>query len=126
MNDKKQKHHSALPENTEKRTAGMRASHAINRYLHFLSETTQRGRPVDIGKLEADIATTDNYAQKAVLLAKLHREQAKQTDRPDGDELRNEFLKYINPYSERHGITYQVWRELGVPVADLKVSGFRR
>lgn len=39
---------------------------------------------------------------------------------PDPAEFEGDFVKAVKPYSERHGITYQAWRELGVPAIVLR------
>jgi len=44
----------------------------------------------------------------------------------DIGQLEKAFVKAAAPYSERKGITYATWREVGVPAAVLEKAGIRR
>lgn len=114
---------SSDPAQREKMALGAAANRAVDSYLRFLSDTRSPGRRVNQTKLQQDIRDETNLAKKTILIARLHnaiqREQlmALQQIRED------EFLKHVNWFSEKHEITYQVWREMGVPVAVLKKAG---
>jgi hypothetical protein len=56
------------------------------------------------------------------LQAELTRLQAK----VDLSGLEREFVRVAKPYSERKGITYAAWRELGVSAEVLKKAGITR
>lgn len=47
-------------------------------------------------------------------------------DAPDPDAIEEAFVKAAKEYSERKGITYSAWREVGVPAATLKATGIQR
>jgi hypothetical protein len=44
----------------------------------------------------------------------------------DLSALERDFVAVANAYGNRQGITYQVWRETGVPAAVLKKAGIGR
>ena len=44
----------------------------------------------------------------------------------DPTEFEDAFVTAVGPYSERKGITYRAWRELGVPRAVLQRAGLTR
>jgi hypothetical protein len=41
-------------------------------------------------------------------------------------QLEKDFVKAAAPYSERKGISYSAWREVGVPAAVLDKAGIAR
>ncbi len=45
---------------------------------------------------------------------------------PDMDQLESDFVDVAKEYSDRKGISYSAWRELGVPAAVLKRAGVPR
>lgn len=47
-------------------------------------------------------------------------------DQPDMEALEAAFVDAAADYSERKGITYTAWRELGVPAAVLRKAGVAR
>lgn len=49
--------------------------------------------------------------------------QAQRT--PDPEELERQFVASVSGYSERKGISYKAWREVGVPAAVLREAGVR-
>jgi hypothetical protein len=44
----------------------------------------------------------------------------------DMDALEAEFVAVAKPYAERKGISYEAWREAGVPASALKAAGIGR
>ena len=40
--------------------------------------------------------------------------------------LETEFVAVAKPYAQRKGISYEAWREAGVPAATLKAAGIGR
>ena len=56
----------------------------------------------------------------------LEEELAAAESKVDLSELEDEFTKSAAPYGERKGISYEAWRELGVPAATLKAAGISR
>ncbi|MCI0424493.1 MAG: hypothetical protein L0Z47_01415, partial [Actinobacteria bacterium] len=43
----------------------------------------------------------------------------------DLDQLEKDFVAHAKAYSERKGISYTAWREIGVPAATLKTAGLK-
>ena len=48
------------------------------------------------------------------------------TESVDLSELEAEFVKAAKPYAERKGISYEAFRQVGVPAATLKAAGIGR
>ncbi len=56
----------------------------------------------------------------------LEEELASSENKVDLSGLEAEFIKAAPGYSARKGISYQAWRELGVPASTLKAAGISR
>jgi hypothetical protein len=64
---------------------------------------------------------------KLVQLRRDLRSELASTDREvDIAALQAAFVDVAKSYSERHGISYQSWREVGVPAAVLSQAGITR
>jgi hypothetical protein len=57
---------------------------------------------------------------------KLHEERASMQASVDLSALETAFVKVAKPYSERQGISYASWREVGVDAGVLKKAGITR
>lgn len=102
---------------------GAAANKAVDQYLRFISDTRQAGRPVNQTKLQDDIRNEANLARKTILIARLHN-AIKREQLMAVQELREQaFLEHAAWFSEKHDISYPVWREMGVSAAVLKKSG---
>ncbi len=115
---------------------GRRESRAIKSYLAAIATPKRRGRPVSPEVLEAKIAdldekirtTTDPLARVELIQARLDAQTAldRMTATVDMDALEEGFVRYAASYSERKGISWSAWREIGVPASVLAAAGIKR
>lgn len=115
---------------------GRNQGRAVRRYLEALdAHKPRRGRrrtPESIkkrlGTIDADIANADPLRRLQLVQERLDLEQELATSetKVDLSGLESDFVKAAPGYSERKGISYQAWRELGVPAATLKAAGISR
>ena len=122
-------HKAALAEG---RTQGR----AVRNYLDALEATKpKRGRkrtPDSIKKrldaIDAELADADPL--KALNLRQerrnLYGELAGMDDKVDLASVEKDFITAAKSYGERRGISYEVWREAGVPPEVLKKAGINR
>jgi hypothetical protein len=116
--------------------AGRNESRAVKSYLEALEATRpKRGRkrtPDSIKKrlaaIDADYADADalsklNLAQERM---NLEDELAAMDQKIDVAALESAFVKSALSYSERRGISYAAWRQVGVEPAVLKKAGITR
>lgn len=111
---------------------GRKESRAIKAYLRAL-EARKPGRPVTKESLEQRLtrinekleASDDPLKSVELLQSRIDLESAlaKMEDAARLEELEGAFVKHAKSYSERKGITYTAWRELGVPAATLRRAG---
>lgn len=117
--------------------AGRVEGAAIRRYLEALrleNAPKRKGRRKTPDSIKARIAVIDQLLaegvedplnevqirqEKMLLIGELQALEPK----AHSDEHKAEFIKAVKPYSQRKGITYGVWRELGVPVVVLREAG---
>jgi hypothetical protein len=109
---------------------------AIRVYLEALqANKPKRGRkrtPESIKKRLADIerdvssATGLRRLELAQERIDLSRELSAGEGTVDLGSLEKDFVKAAKSYSERKGISYAAWREVGVPAATLKQAGISR
>lgn len=114
---------------------GRKEARAIKAYLDALA-SRRPGRPVTKTSLEARIARLDERiaeelnALKAVELRQqrldAERSLADIGEQADIAVLEKEFVGAVAGYSERKGISYNAWRESGVPAGVLKEAGIPR
>ncbi|HEX6946347.1 MAG TPA: hypothetical protein VF246_03255 [Acidimicrobiia bacterium] len=113
---------------------GRRQSRAIKAYLSAL-KSRRPGRPVTKESLEARLArindqlagTTDPLESVTLTQAKLDLESqlARMDESENLETLEAGFIKYAKGYSERKGISYTAWRQVGVPAAVLRKAGIK-
>ena len=116
--------------------AGRAEGRAVKDYLQALEDSRpKRGRrrtPDSIQKrldtIEEAIETADPMTRLALIQERndLTVELANMSDETDLSELESAFAKVAKAYSERKGIGYAAWREIGVPAAVLKDAGIAR
>jgi hypothetical protein len=116
--------------------AGRTEGRAVKNYLEALQHNRpRRGRrrtPDSIKKrlTAIDAAYTDGSALQQLQLVQermdLQRELEALQHKTDLSALETEFVKTAAKYSERKGISYAAWRELGVPADVLKKAGVAR
>jgi hypothetical protein len=122
-------HKAALAEGREQ-------GRAVRLYLEALEASRpKRGRkrtPETMAKrldrIQADIADADPLKRLQLVQERMDLEQQIETAQTSVDltELEKGFTKAAAGYSERKGISYAAWRELGVSAATLKAAGIGR
>ena len=115
--------------------AGRKESRAIKSYLEAVTAPKRRGRPVTAESLEKRIKSLDAKIEseddplKRVDLIQTRLDVSKQlsdTGDVDLEALEDGFVACAISYSERKGITYSAWREIGVPASVLKRAGIKQ
>ncbi len=111
---------------------GRKEARAIKAYLKAI-EARRPGRPVTkeglqarLARVKVKIAASDNPLKSVELIqTRLDIEGAlSQLDEAENvEELEAGFLSHVGAYSERKGISYPAWREVGVAAATLKKAG---
>ena len=109
---------------------------AVRRYLEALeAHKPRRGRKRTTDSMkkrlvavESEIATADPLKRLHLVQERFDLENALQASESkiDLNQLEKDFIKSAAPYSERKGISYSAWRELGVPAAVLEKAGINR
>jgi hypothetical protein len=122
-------HKAALAEG---RTQGR----SVRRYLEALeTHKPKRGRkrtPDSIKKrldrIDAELPDADPLKRLQLIQERLDLESELSTSESkiDLEALEGDFIEAAYGYSERKGISYQAWRELGVSAATLKAAGISR
>src|SRR5690606_24651278 len=136
-----------MAESTRKRTAmteehkaalaeGREQGRAVRRYLEALeAHKPKRGRRRTPESMKKRLAALDTESASADTLKRLHLVQERLDLQQelqaaqagvDLDKLERDFIRAAGPYSERKGISYTAWRELGVPANVLEKAGIRR
>lgn len=115
---------------------GRRQAKIVRRYLDALEahkSKGSRGRPSDpeavrakISDYEQRIEHEDDALRRVELIQRrLDSEEHLRdlTSLPDIQEHESDFVEVVGEYSERKGITYKAWRELGLPASLLREAG---
>jgi hypothetical protein len=115
---------------------GRAQGRAIREYLEALeAHRPKRGRkrtPESVKKrlqrVETEIFEADPIRRVALIQERMDLENELQAvDRGiDLVALERDFVKFAKDYSDRKGITYHAWREVGVSPATLKAAGITR
>jgi 1,6-anhydro-N-acetylmuramate kinase len=107
----------------ERMVLGAKAMRAVDAYLAHINADKPRGRKVDKEALQAKIDAEESLAKKVILISQMH-EAIERDQRAEAEaELEEAFLKHVNWFSDQHGITYNAWREIGVPANVLSKAG---
>lgn len=114
---------------------GRRESRLIKAYLNA-TRSRRPGRPVTADSLRSRIEGLDSRLASetdALKIVDLHQERldaedALKTldDAPDITQAEKDFIEVAASYSERKGISYTAWRQVGVPASVLKAAGIPR
>lgn len=114
---------------------GRRESRTVKAYLSALG-SRRPGRPVTPESLQTRLESLQSkVAEEADPLKRLDLEQEiidvnarlKEVEaKQDIDDLEAGFVEVAKSYSERKGISYGAWRQVGVPAAVLKKAGIPR
>lgn len=115
---------------------GRNQGRAVRRYLEALdAHKPKRGRKRTpdsmqrrLAKIEAELVSADPLRRLQLIQERLdlHAELAMAGAKVDLTELERDFVEAAKVYSERKGISYAAWRELGVEAAVLKKAGISR
>jgi len=111
-------------------------SRAVRRYLEALeANRPKRGRKGTTESIQTRPAAIEDALEDADNLTglkliqermDLHSELAFMEAREDLSEVEAEFVQVAANYSDRRGISYAAWREIGVEPAVLKRAGISR
>ena len=115
---------------------GRRESRAVRNYLEALEATRpKRGRRRSQESMEARLAAVEEEIVTADPLKRLNLIQERldltaalgsQEEEYDLEALEADFVASASGYSQRKGITYSAWRELGVAPGVLSDAGVTR
>jgi hypothetical protein len=115
---------------------GRNQGRSVRRYLEALEHNRpKRGRKRtaesvqrDLTRTEEDIASADPLRRLELVQRRidLQAELEKMGTTVDITALETEFVAVAKPYAQRKGISYEAWREAGVPAATLKAAGIGR
>lgn len=115
---------------------GRNQGRAVRNYLDALEATKpKRGRKRTAESINKRLATIESELTgtdplKALNLRQerrdLQAELAGMGDTPDLADVENAFVVAAKGYGRRRGISYEVWREAGVPADVLKKAGISR
>ena len=116
--------------------AGRAQGRAVRAYLEALDQNRpKRGRrrtteSIDtrLAKIDAELVTADPMTRLSLVQERLDllAERATLETKVDLTALETEFVAAAAGYSERKGISYAAWREVGVSAATLKAAGISR
>jgi hypothetical protein len=115
---------------------GRNQGRAVRNYLEALeAHKPKRGRKrtpesmkKQLARVEAEIPTADPLKRLQLIQQRIDLEQelASADTTVDLSSLEAGFVAAARPYGERKGISYDAWRELGVPATTLKAAGITR
>jgi hypothetical protein len=119
-------------EHKEALAKGRMEARAIKAYLKAL-DSRKPGRPVTkdsletrLSRIDAKLAAEDDPLKRVELTqSRLDIKDALDNleESSNIDQLANEFTTHAKSYSERKGITYTAWRQVGVPAQILRKAG---
>lgn len=115
---------------------GRAQSKAVREYLSLLEHDGRRSSNLSREELDGRIheiqtrivEETDPATRVELIQKRLDYEEQLDAveDAPDPTVIEKAFVEAAKDYSERKGITYAAWREVGVPAAALKAAGVPR
>ena len=128
------KRRTITAEHREAISVGRAQNVAVTAYLDSLAYVRpRRGRPpeeirVAIAEVAAELAATDSIPGRLLLVQqRLNLEAELEEAEGGGDaqaaELETSFVEHALGYSERRGISWRAWREIGVPARVLRAAG---
>ena len=123
------------PEHKAAMIQGRTETRTVRHYLEALDTVRQSGgRRRSKEALEKKLAAVEEQLEEADAVGRLHLVQERielakaieaAAQSVDIDELESAFVAVAASYSERKGISYQAWREVGVPPKVLHEAGVR-
>ena len=116
--------------------AGRTEGRAVREYLDALrSNKPKRGRKrtpdsikARLAKIDEEIAVADPLDELRLIQERRNLSEELETMSAgiDMTALEAEFVKVAKAYSQRQGISYATWREVGVEASVLKAAGISR
>lgn len=113
---------------------GRRQSRAIKAYLSTL-QSKRPGRPVTKESLQTrhdrvtkQISESKDPLDSVKLMQTkldIEAQMARMGDSQSAGELEKGFVEYAKGYSDRKGISYTAWRQVGVPASVLREAGIK-
>ena len=122
------------PEHKAAMIQGRTETRVVRQYLEALEVRQSGGRRRSKESLQKKLAAVEQDLESADAVGRLHLVQERinlqkaieaAEQNVDIDELENDFIDIAASYSERKGISYQAWREVGVPPKVLQAAGIR-
>jgi hypothetical protein len=123
-------------EHKEALAAGREQSRAVKRYLEALdAHKPRRGRKrtkdsiqKQLEGIEAKLGGSDPLTRLNLLQERADLQSELNTEESgiDISSLEDDFVRVARGYGDRKGISYSVWREVGVESAVLKKAGITR
>ena len=108
----------------------------VRNYLNSLREKAKPGRRRTVESVERAQQRVDEKIDGCrdpydlLLLIQERRDLADEHARLEAarndDVLRDEFIAIAKDFSDRKGVSYEAWREVGVPAAVLQQAGVKR
>lgn len=128
---------SMSAEHKEALAVGRVQGRAVRRYLEALETSRpKRGRRRTRDAVQKRLAAVDEKLAVADALSRLHLLQERRDLEDelasmngvgvDLTALEGEFVKAAKSYSQRKGVSYAAWREVGVPASVLRQAGISR
>lgn len=122
------------PEHKAAMIQGRTETRVVRQYLEALEVRQSGGRRRSKESLQKKLTAVEQDLESADAVGRLHLVQERinlqkaieaAEQNIDIDELENGFIDVAASYSERKGISYQAWREVGVPPKVLQAAGIR-
>jgi hypothetical protein len=111
---------------------GRLEARSVKAYLESLGPK-KRGRPVTKDSLQKKLSEIDSKLKAEVnplkrldlIQSRIEAQHALDSVAigVDDEDLAADFLKYAKAYSDRKGISYTTWRQIGVPADVLRKAG---
>lgn len=122
------------PEHKAAMIQGRTETRVVRQYLEALEVRQSGGRRRSKESLQKKLAAVEQDLESAEAVGRLHLVQERinlqkaieaAEQNVDIDALENGFIDIAASYSERKGISYQAWREVGVSPKVLQAAGIR-
>ncbi|MCY3662908.1 MAG: hypothetical protein OXH28_08790 [bacterium] len=122
------------PEHKAAMIQGRTETRVVRQYLEALEVRQSGGRRRSKESLQKKLAAVEEDLESADAVGRLHLVQERidlqkaieaAEQNVDINELESGFIDIAASYSERKSISYQAWREVGVPPKVLQAAGIR-
>lgn len=122
------------PEHKAAMIQGRTETRVVRQYLEALEVRQSGGRRRSKESLQKKLAAVEQGLESTDAVGRLHLVQERidlqkaieaAEQNVDIDELESGFIGIAASYSERKGVSYQAWREVGVSKTVLEAAGIR-